>query len=106
LTSQRAIGEAVNLRPAVQRRIKRMGRPAVIKATSLSLIRRASPSDYHPGEVHVESERIDPARRHKNRLAGTRSAAMLLRLPAMRTLSFVITVPTMTATKRSLAALF
>jgi Lrp/AsnC family transcriptional regulator, leucine-responsive regulatory protein len=99
LTSQRAIGEAINLSaPAVQRRIKKMEEAGVIKA-NVAVI-------YPPSvgqaitilvEVHVESERIDLLDATKARLAAAPEVQQCYYVTGDADFILVVTVPTMSA---------
>jgi len=99
LTSQRTIGEAVNLSaPAVQRRIKKMAAAGVIKATVAVI---APPSVGQAVtivvEVHVESERIDLLDATKIRLAAAPEVQQCYYVTGDADFILVITVPTMSA---------
>jgi DNA-binding Lrp family transcriptional regulator len=99
LTSQRAIGEAINLSaPAVQRRIKRMEETGVIKA-NVAVIDPPSVGQAITilVEVHVESERIDLLDATKIRLAAAPEVQQCYYVTGDADFVLVITVPTMSA---------
>jgi Lrp/AsnC family transcriptional regulator, leucine-responsive regulatory protein len=99
LTSQRAIGEAINLSaPAVQRRIKKMEETGVIKA-NVAVIDPPSVGQAITilVEVHVESERIDLLDATKIRLAAAPEVQQCYYVTGDADFILVITVPTMSA---------
>jgi Lrp/AsnC family leucine-responsive transcriptional regulator len=97
MTSQRAIGEAINLSaPAVQRRIKKMEEAGVIKA-NVAVIDPPSVGQAITilVEVHVESERIDLLDATKIRLAAAPEVQQCYYVTGDADFILVITVPTM-----------
>jgi DNA-binding Lrp family transcriptional regulator len=99
LTSQRAIGEAINLSaPAVQRRIKKMEETGVIKA-NVAVIDPPSVGQAITilVEVHVESERIDLLDATKIRFAATPEVQQCYYVTGDADFILVVTVPTMSA---------
>jgi DNA-binding Lrp family transcriptional regulator len=97
LTSQRVIGDAVNLSaPAVQRRIKRMEESGVIKA-NVAVVDPASVGQLITVlvEVHVESERIDVLDATKARLVAAPEVQQCYYVTGDADFMLVITVPTM-----------
>jgi DNA-binding Lrp family transcriptional regulator len=99
LTSQRAIGEAINLSaPAVQRRIKKMEEAGVIKA-NVAVINPPSVGQAITilVEVHVESERIDLLDATKTRLAAAPEVQQCYYVTGDADFILVVTVPTMSA---------
>jgi Lrp/AsnC family transcriptional regulator, leucine-responsive regulatory protein len=99
LTSQRAIGEAINLSaPAVQRRIKKMEEAGVIKA-NVAVINPPSVGQAITilVEVHVESERIDLLDATKIRFAAAPEVQQCYYVTGDADFILVVTVPTMSA---------
>ena len=99
LTSQREIGEAINLSaPAVQRRIKKMEEAGVIKA-NVAVIDPPSVGQAVTivVEVHMESERIDLLDATKVRLAAAPEVQQCYYVTGDADFILVITVPTMSA---------
>jgi len=99
LTSQRAIGEAINLSaPAVQRRIKRMEETGVIKA-NVAVIDPPSVGQATTilVEVYVESERMDLLDATKIRFAAAPEVQQCYYVTGDADFVLVITVPTMSA---------
>jgi len=99
LTSQRAIGEAINLSaPAVQRRIKKMEESGVIKA-NVAVINPPSVGQAITilVEVHVESERIDLLDATKIRLSVAPEVQQCYYVTGDADFILVVTVPTMSA---------